>query len=137
MSLIRINREPSGRQLAGFGLAWLAFLGLAGARAWSRGHPAAAETAWILAAVVPLAGLARPRFLRQVYVGLSHATYPVGIVLSHILLALVYYLVLTPLGFTMRLFRPDPLCRRFDPDAPSYWTARDETKPPESYFNQR
>jgi hypothetical protein len=136
MSLFRINRNPSRRQLLVFGLAWLAFVGLLGWRAWSRGSRSAAELAWILAVAVPLAGLASPGFLRGVYVGLSYATYPIGFVVSRILLALVYYLALTPIGLIMRLFRHDPLSRRFDPTARSYWIRRDGAKPAESYFNQ-
>ena len=36
----------------------------------------------------------------------------------------------------MRLFRHDPLSRRLDPKAQSYWVRRDGTKTPESYLHQ-
>jgi hypothetical protein len=36
----------------------------------------------------------------------------------------------------MRLFKYDPLARKFDPAARSYWTPRGKAKPAESYFNQ-
>ena len=39
-------------------------------------------------------------------------------------LALVYYLVLTPIGLVSRLVR-DPLRRRFDARAASYWIRLD------------
>jgi fatty acid desaturase len=137
MSLIRINRNPSGRQLLAFGLAWLAFLGLLGWESWLRGRHSAAEIAWTLAAAVPVAGLLSRGLLRLVYLAMSYATYPIGFVLSRILLALVYYLALTPIGLTMRLFRYDPLYRRFDPNAKSHWERRTGTKTAESYFDQR
>ena len=136
MPLIRINRNPSGRQLAVFGLAWLGILGVAGWACWIRGRHGAAGIAWTLAAMVPLAGLADRRALRLVYVGLSLATYPIGFVVSHVVLALVYYLVLTPIGLAMRLLGRDPLNRRFDPKAASYWTARGPERPAEDYFHQ-
>jgi len=136
MSLIRINKNPSRRQLRVFGLAWLVFLGLLGWESWYRGRHSAAEAAWALAAVVPLAGLLSPRFLRSVYLAMSYATYPIGFVVSRVVLALAYYLALTPIGLAMRLFGHDPLSRRFDPKAPSYWIRRDATKTPESYFRQ-
>ena len=94
MSLIRINRTPSGRQLLVFGVAWLVLLGLLGWESWSRNRHLAAETAWALAAAVPLAGLLSQAFLRHVYVALSYATYPIGFVVSHVVLALVYYCLL-------------------------------------------
>ena len=132
MSLLRLNRNPSSRQLIVFGLAWLGLLALAGGRYWWRSRHPAAEITWTLAVVIPLAGLICPRLLRHLYVGLSHATYPIGYVVSHVVLALAYYLVLTPVGLTMRLFRYDPLTRRFEPMAPSYWKPRETMKTAES-----
>jgi Saxitoxin biosynthesis operon protein SxtJ len=136
MPLIRINRNPSGGQLRVFALAWLGILGVAGWISWFHGRNTVAAIAWILAAAVPLAGLADRRALRLVYVGLSLATYPVGFVVSHAVLALVYFLILTPIGLAMRLFGRDPLARRFDPRASSYWIPRGPERPAENYFRQ-
>jgi hypothetical protein len=136
MSLVRINKNPSGRQLAVFGAAWLIFLGISGCLSWSRGHRGAAEAIWVLAALVPLGGTASRSFLRIVYLGLSYATYPIGFAVSHVILVLVYYVVLTPIGLTMRLFGYDPLARRFDAGAKTYWTPRNKAKTVESYFKQ-
>jgi Saxitoxin biosynthesis operon protein SxtJ len=136
MPLIRINRNPSARQLTVFGAAWLVFLGILGWVSWARGRHLAAEIAWFLGVLVPLAGRIRPPFLRLVYLALSYLTYPVGFAVSYVALALVYYLALTPIGLTMRLFRHDPLSRRFDPKAKSYWKARSGAKSVEDYFNQ-
>lgn len=136
MSLIRIERNPSGRQLLVFGIAWLGFAGLLGAVCWLRGRHPAAEALWAAACAVPLAGAISRRFLRLVYLGLSYATYPVGYGVSHVVLALAYFLAVTPIGLTMRLFRYDPLSRKFDPGAKTYWKARGKPKPVESYFKQ-
>jgi Saxitoxin biosynthesis operon protein SxtJ len=136
MPVIRINRNPTPRQLAVFGLAWMIFLGLWGWVSWARGRHTAAEIAWIAAAAVPLAGLLVPGFLRLVYLGLSYLTYPVGFAVSYMVLALVYFLALAPIGLTMRLFRYDPLSCRPDPGAKSYWRARGGAKSSEDYFSQ-
>lgn len=136
MSLVRINKNPTGRQLAVFAGAWLIFLGISGWLSWSRGHLRAAETLGILAALIPLVGLASRSFLRIAYLGLSYATYPIGFAVSHVVLVLVYYVVLTPIGLAMRLFGHDPLVRRFDAGAKTYWTPRDKAKTVESYFKQ-
>jgi ABC-type uncharacterized transport system permease subunit len=136
MSLIRIESNPSARQLTVFAIAWLLFFGLWGLACWMKGRHTAGGILWIAAAAVPLAGAASAKLLRFAYVGMSYATYPVGFVVSHIVLALVYFLALTPIGLTMRLFGHDPLSRKFDPEAQSYWKPRDKTKPVESYFNQ-
>lgn len=136
MSLIRINKNPTPRQLLVFGAAWLLVVGLAGAAAWRRGHPALAETAWALAAAVPLAGSLSPGLLRGVFVGLSYASYPVGFAASYVVLALVYYAVLAPIGLAMRLFGYDPLTQRRNPGSTSLWMRRVDPKTPESYFRQ-
>ncbi len=135
MSLIRINKNPSGRQLAVFGAAWLVFLGAAGLAVRLRGGHGAGLL-WAAAAAVPLAGAVWPRGLRHLYLGLSYATYPIGFVVSHVALLFMYTLVLTPVGLAMRLFRHDPLSRKFDREAGSYWMPRDRARKPESYLNQ-
>ena len=49
-----------------------------------------------------------------------------GFIMSHIILALVYYLVLTPIGFFMRILGKDPLTLKSDPNADSYWIKREK-----------
>jgi ABC-type uncharacterized transport system permease subunit len=136
MSLIRIDKNPSGRQLVVFACAWAAFFGAWGFAFWHRGRHGAAEGLWVAAGVVPLAGAASRKLLSHVYVGMSYATYPLGYVVSHVVLALVYFLALTPIGLTMRLLGHDPLSRKFDPGAKTYWKKREKAKSAESYFNQ-
>lgn len=125
MGLIRIQREPSQRQLAVFAAGWAGLFALAGAFVfWRSGRPGWAAACWLAALAVPLAGAISPRLLRLVYLGVLWAGLPVGWVLSHAVLAVVYYGILTPVGLAMRAAGRDPLTRRFDPAACSYWTPR-------------
>lgn len=136
MSLLRLNRNPNGKQLTVFSVAWALFVGgLALSQEW-RGHPTLASALGVLALGVPLVGLAWPRGLRHLFVGLSYATYPIGFVVSHVILALLYYLFLTPIGLLLKLCRYDPLARRFEPSAATYWQRRDNPPPPASYLRQ-
>ena len=48
-------------------------------------------------------------------------------VVSPLITGLLFYLVVTPIGFLMRRFGQDPLRLRFEPQAASYWIER---KPP-------
>jgi hypothetical protein len=136
MSLVRIEKNPSGRQLLVFAVAWLAFFGIAGRLLWHHGHSFPAGILLAAAALVPLAGAFGRTIPRLAYVGLSYATYPVGFVASYVVLALVYFLVVTPIGLVMRLLGRDSLSRTFDPKAQSYWIARAERRTVESYFKQ-
>jgi hypothetical protein len=136
MSLIRINTRPSPRQLLVFALAWLVFAGLLGLTQWIGGRPTAAFVCWVLGLGVPAAGAGWPGGLRLLYVGLSYATYPIGFVVSSLVLAALYYVVLTPIGLILRLCRHDPLQRRFDPRSASYWHSCPGPRSPDSYFRQ-
>jgi fatty acid desaturase len=138
MSIVRINRNPTRKQLNQFGFIWLGFMAFFGAVAWFKfDAPAAARALWVSAAVVPMIGWLAPRFMRWVFVGMSYAAWPIGFVVSHVVLALVYYLVFTPIGLLMRVFGYDPMERRADPDAAGYWVERArEARDPRSYFRQ-
>jgi hypothetical protein len=137
MTLLRLNTDPSPQQLRAFALLWLGLLAAAAGWLATRGasHATVGVTA-IVAVAIPLAGWAFPRLLRAVFVGLSYATYPIGLVVSAVLLGAVYYLVLTPIGLLARFLGYDPMARRFDPQARSYWIARRPRADLERYFRQ-
>ena len=125
MGMMHVNTDPTTRQLKQFGWIWLGFLGLFGALALLRfGRPTAAAVLWALAVTVPAIGWVWPRFMRVVFVGLSYAAWPIGVVISHVLLGVVYYLVLTPIGILMRVVGYDAMKRRFEADADTYWVRR-------------
>jgi hypothetical protein len=137
MSLFRIDRNPSGRQLAVFGVLWLVFFGVVGHGVLRRaGMPWAAYVVWAVALGVPAVGAIVPAVLRLAFVGLSYATAPIGIVVSFLILAVIYYLVVTPTGLLMRLLGYDPLSRAFEPDMKTYWITRPTGRPTERYFRQ-
>lgn len=138
MGVIQINRNPSRRQLNQFGFVWLGFMSLFAVVAWLKWSSTAVSGALAAAAVVvPVVGWMAPAVMRLVYLGLSYAAFPVGWVVSHVVLALVYFAVLTPIGLVMRLGGHDPMRRRFDRGAATYWIERPETAgEPRRYFRQ-
>ena len=92
---------------------------------------------WALGLMAVLAGLGLvlPRALRHPYrwwMALGHA---LGWINSRILLSLVFYLLITPMGFVMRLFGRDPMHRRFDSGATSYRIGRE--KRPGTHMRQQ
>jgi large-conductance mechanosensitive channel len=52
----------------------------------------------------------------------------IGSVISRIILGVVFFLVVTPLGLMMRATGKDPMNRRFDASLPSYREAISENK---------
>jgi hypothetical protein len=125
MGVVQINRQPTRRQLRQFGFIWMGFVALAGLVAIFKFHaPELARFLWLAAVVVPVIGWLSPRFMRWVFLGMSYLGWPIGIVVSHVVLAIVYYLVLTPIGLMTRLFGYDSMKTRFDREAATYWTER-------------
>jgi hypothetical protein len=133
-----IDRNPSASKLRLFGGLWLPlFLLVVAFLLDRRGH--AAALTWTLAAVAALSaaiGWMRPAWMRPVFVSMSIVFYPVGLVVSHVVLALVYFLIFTPLALCMRLAGRDELRLQIDRDAPTYWSERDQETDPARYLRQ-
>lgn len=74
----------------------------------------------IVGAVLVLLGLAWPRVLKWPNKGWMALAAMLGYVSSHIVLAVVFFLIVTPIGLIKRLSGWDPLSRRAD-SSESYW----------------
>jgi hypothetical protein len=58
-------------------------------------------------------------------------------IVSPIILGVIFYLCIAPIGFLMRLSGKDPLRLRYEPEADSYWIKRMPPGPqPDSFKNQ-
>ena len=137
MAMIEIDRQPSPRslrQFAGLFVVAFGFVGFVVLR--KSGLWEAALPIWAVALLVGVVGLVRPRAIRLVWIGMFYLAFPIGWVVSHLLLAVVLYLVFTPIGLLLRLLGRDPLERRFDPGAASYWTPHRRADRIERYFRQ-
>lgn len=152
--------RPDGLVVAAavLGVAWIASLALNRDLPWvtqrrgvllpalflAAGAPAAAGIATqAMAPLVALAGLtlsvvalASPRFAAAVHRIWMDAALPVGWSISRVLLAAVWYGVVTPIGIGMRLLGRDPIDRRIDLEADSYWIERQGPQGVDRYFRQ-
>ena len=61
---------------------------------------------------------------------------PIGWVISHLLLSIIYYLLLTPIGIIMRLVGYDPMKRKLEKKRETYWVTRQQVRDPNRYFKQ-
>jgi hypothetical protein len=136
-SLVRIDSHPPPSRLRVFGGLWLVFFALCGAIAGkATGSVWPAAWLWMVAAAVPAVGWTVPGSVRLVYLAVAYASYPFSCALSHLILAGVYYLVLTPIGLLLRLLGYDPMARRPDTEARSYWRRPRRAEHIEGYFRQ-
>jgi len=137
MALIEMNWRPSDRDLRVFAL--VQFIAAAIIAWWLHQRLGWDATAIGLAgaSLIGIAfGLAFPQFLRPLFVGWMLAAFPIGWVMSHVLLAFIYYGVVTPIGFALRLSGRDPLRLKRQPKADTFWVVRPEPPKPPRYFQQ-
>ena len=75
---------------------------------------------WIVAGLLWLPALLIPGSLQPVYRGWMKIGHAIGWVNTRIILGLVFYVFVLPMGLVMRLFGKDPMARKFDKSATSY-----------------
>jgi len=135
--VIDLNLNPSKKELRTFGLCALAFLALVGWIVFRRSGsmPMGASIAGF-GFVLAVLGFAVPKALRPVWVALMVINYPIGWVITHVVMEIIFYLVVTPVGIIMRLTGRDPMERAFDRTAKTYWKPRRTDPDSARYFRQ-
>lgn len=137
MAIVDINWNPSRKELKVFSLLLIVFFAIVAGLAWRKG--ASVETACLIAgggAVVGIVGVFSPAFIRIVYVVWMTAVFPIGFVVSNVVLAVVFYGVVWPIGILTKLTGRNSLQLGFDRDAKTYWNVRPPTRDPRRYFRQ-
>lgn len=136
-AMIAIQWNPERKQLRHFAGIWFpAFCGLVGWLIGAKsGHWAAVQVGWAICGVQALAGLINPAAIRPVFVGLILLTYPIGWVVSHLLLGAIFYLLFTPIGLVLRITGHDPLQLK-PPAGNSLWKTPVGKTDPASYVHQ-
>ena len=143
--LIELNVRPDRTTLRSFGFITLGGCGVLALCAWQRWLMFAAltqsATAVALALVAvgagcALASLVAPQANRPLYVALSLVSYPIGLVMSHVIMATLYFGLFAPIAIVFRVLGRDPLERRFDAATGSYWKASPKARSKEDYFRQ-
>jgi hypothetical protein len=130
-----ISFAPTSRTLRQFAGLWITFFG--GLALWQGfGHDRITLALVLtgLAVTIGPLGLMKPRLIRPIFVVWMILAFPVGWMLSHVLLGCLFYGILTPIGFFFRLIGRDVLVRRFRPEAASYWTPKPAAGDVRGYF---
>lgn len=144
--MVEIDWQPDERTLRQFG--WIALVGFLGIAllAWNEwlvfsfGLGAARTTvagAFAgLGLLTAFFSLVAPRANKPIFLGLMLLSYPIGFVLSYVIMGFLFYGLITPVGLVFRAIGKDPLNRRLDRDATTYWTDPRPRRGKESYFRQ-
>jgi len=111
-----------------FGLVFAGFFAIAAAVNGWRGGAAWPLYLALAAAFLAVAWLS-PRVLAPLNRLWSKLGLLLGRIVSPVVLSLLFFLVVTPVGLLMRLTGKDPLRLRTDSGADSYWIVRDPPGP--------
>jgi len=135
--MMTIQWNPKRKQLRQFAGIWFpAFCALVG---WSivrkTGHWHEVEVGWAIAGILSIAGLVFPPLIRPIFVGLILLTYPIGWVVSHVLLGAIFYGIVTPIGLLLRATGHDSLDLKM-PQGASMWKRSVGKTDPASYLRQ-
>ncbi|MCP5142322.1 MAG: hypothetical protein H6926_06810 [Chromatiales bacterium] len=60
-----------------------------------------------------------------------------GMIVSPIVLGVIYFVMIAPIGLFMKLIKRDAMKRKLEPDAQTYWEFRDEPRLPSDSFNNQ
>jgi hypothetical protein len=144
--LIHLDFNPDTDTLRKFGYIALGGFGLLAAAAYTetlifsfglgaaRIHVAAGLLG--LGVLSALLSLVAPKANRAIYVGLSVVAFPIGFVISHVVLLLIFFFLISPIALFFRISRRNELRLGSDPSATSYWSPVRPRRPSESYFSQ-
>ena len=144
--MIEINFNPDRKTLRNFGFIAFFGFGMLAAMAWTESflfsfglggaRTAVTGVFTVLGIYSLLAGLVYPPANRLIFVGLSMITFPIGFVLSYLIMGVLFFGVFGFIAMLMRLFGYDPMARRRDADAASYWNDARPARPGSDYFKQ-
>ncbi len=128
--------NPNRADLRNFGLLmFAAFTVIGSLRWWLKGH--VPSILFGIAVAFLVLGLAIPGLLKPVYRAWMKFALALNWVMTRVLLTIAFYGMITPAGIVYRIVSGDPLKRRWDPSATTYWEAPDDQpREIEAYKNQ-
>ena len=120
----RTNQQPTMRDLRQFGLlvgGVFAVIGL-----WPVVFRSESPRLWatILGSLLIVLGAIAPQSLQQAHKGWMKVGHVLGSINTKIILGIIYYLLITPMGLAMRLMGKDPMHRALAQDTDTYRIVR-------------
>ena len=125
--------RPDKKELRNFAITICAALSIIGGIVlWQKGDAGFVFIAVGLLFIV--LGLISPKLLTPIYKVWMAFSHIMGFIMNHLILALMYYIVFTPIGLIRRMIKKDPLHISLNQAKETYWIKRtDEEFSKEKY----
>ena len=118
------HQEITKKTLRQFGLMVGGIFLFIGLWPWVWRHETVRLWAVVPGTLLIAAGAVIPSLLREIYKGWMFLGHILGWINTRIILGVLFYGIVTPMGVVMRLAGRDPMRRSFDPDAQTYRVIR-------------
>ena len=82
---------------------------------------------WIFAGIFVLWGLLLPKTLNPIYKVWMHFGLIMSKITTPLILGLLFFIIITPMAFLVRIFKSDPMTRKLDHEKKTYRVLREET----------
>ena len=129
--------QPTEKALRQFSVGWLVFFLSLGAHQYlARGHHQLGLAVGLLAVFVGGLGFVRPATVRWLFVSWMVLAFPIGWLMSQLILLMMFYIIITPVALFFRLRGRDLLSRRPTPGRVSFWRPKETPWDVQSYFRQ-
>ena len=119
-----MQNEITAKQLRSFGLTVGGIFALIGVRPVVVHNAGLRWWSIVVASALMLSALAYPRSLFWIHKGWMRVRHIMGSINTRIILGMVFYVVVTPIGLARRLLGKDPMGRRLTADLDSYRVIR-------------
>jgi len=138
MALVSLNLKPSNKQLRDFGLIGLCMCSAIGLLLLVLGKipPKGLVILFLTGLVMFVLSRISAALIKPVYMAMVILTFPIGWIISHLVMGLFFYVVVTLIAVLFKITGRDALCRKFDPQADTYWTPYKNKRSAKDYFHQ-
>ncbi len=138
MGLIDINLNPDNKDLRIFALAGLAASIIIAILLYATQNLTIKQSLCIGAVGLSLFVLSVVyiKAVKFIYIALILVTYPIGTIFSMVVLAIFYYLIITPVGLFFKIIGRDTLRHNYRLNVDSYWVSHKMPDNIKRYFQQ-
>jgi RsiW-degrading membrane proteinase PrsW (M82 family) len=128
---------PNDRMLRQFAVLWIIFFGaIALAQEFHHHHHVLALVLGILAVAVGPLGIFWPRAIKPVFIGWMVLVFPIGWIISHVILGILFYGMFSPVGLLFRITGRDTLALKPRQNVETYWHLKPQAKDKSQYLRQ-
>jgi hypothetical protein len=135
---VSLNLRPTEKQLRDFSDVALCMCNIIGVVLFLTDKiPAGGLVCFCLGGVsVYLLSRIRVCFIKPLYQGMMLISFPFGWLISFVVMGLFYYGIITVVSVVFKFMGRDPLQRKYDKNAKTYWIPYHAKRQSEDYFHQ-